>query len=125
MNAIKKLLKVADKIEKRLQKQAQTVSAQPSDVEDVLRKANLWELSNQVSPLLNVARVPDSASVKISIVVDKNLRVNFIVELNPPHASAVALARLLKNTYANKMHLALAAAKLNIADTLTLNWLTF
>lgn len=125
MNAVKELLKVAEKIENRFRKLAQDASAQAGDVEDVLRKANLWDLSNQVAPLLNSARIPESAAVKISIVVDKNLRVNFIVDLTPPHASAVGLARLLKNAYGEKMHQALAAAKLNVADTLTLNWMTF
>lgn len=125
MKNIEKLLKLADKIEKRLKKEAQMTSAQASDVEDALKAAGLWELSSNVSPMLNAAGVPESATVQINIVVDKTLRVSFVVSLNPPHASALILARLLKNAYAGKMGAALTAAKLSVADTLTVKWLTF
>jgi len=125
MNAVKELLKVAEKIENRFRKLAQMVSAQPSDIEAALRQANLWDLSNQVAPLLNSAGVPESAAVKINIVVDKNLQVHFVVDLTPTHASAVRLAGLLRNAYGSKMNQALAAAKLTVADTITLNWMTF
>lgn len=125
MNAVKNLLRVAAKIEQKLNKTAQVASAQAGDVEQVLRGAGLWDLSNNVAPLLNTAHVPETASVQINIVVDKALKVNFVVSLTPPHSSALALARLLKNSYGAKMQAALVGSKLNVADTLTLKWMSF
>lgn len=99
-------------------------TAQAGDIETALRAANLWDKASEVSPLLNAAGVSDDASVKISIVVDAKLDVKYHVETQPP-AAAIKLAALLKNKYSAAMKQALVAAKLTVADTITLGWLTF
>ena len=56
---IEKLIKIAGNQQKIIEKLAIQTSARPGDVETALKKANLWELATQVSPLLNQAGVPD------------------------------------------------------------------
>lgn len=125
MKSLEKMSGLADRFEQKLEKQAQVVGAQSADIQDALAAARLWDLSGAVAPMLNQAGVPDSASVSTSIVVDKLLNVNFLATTQPPHASAAKLAQLLKNTYSAKMKAALQAAKLSVADTITVKWLTF
>lgn len=125
---IEQLIKIADKQQKIIQKlvQAQQVSAQPSDVQASLEKANLWSLTNQVSPLLNSAGVPDDATVNISIMAGKGPTVNYGVALNPPNANVSnKLSNLLKQHYSAPMSNALKTHAVNIENPLTLNWLKF
>lgn len=123
-DALKELLRVAEKIEKRL-KLGQSASSQAADVQDALAKHRLWDLSNDVAALLNAAHVPDSAAVQINMVVDKNLMPHFAVSTNPQHPSALALARLLQQKYGTAMQAALKAEKLNVSESLNVKWLTF
>jgi hypothetical protein len=125
MKSLEKMSSLADRFEQKLLKQAQVVSAQSGTIQDALTAAKLWELSDQVVPMLNQAGVPENASVATSIVVDKLLNVNILVTTTPPHASAAKLAQLLKNSFSAKMKAALQAAKLSVADTITVGWLTF
>lgn len=125
MKSLEKMSNLADLFEQKLTKQAQVVGAQSADVQDALAAAKLWDLSAQVAPMLNQAGVPDTASVATSIIVDKLLNVNFLATTQPPHASAAKLAQLLKNAYSAKMKAALQAAKLSVADTITVKWLAF
>ena len=123
---IAKLLKIANNQQKIIQKLAQTTSAQAGDVENALKKANLWELAAQVSPLLNEAGVPDDASVAINIIVDKGPMVKYAVLLNPPNAGmANKLAVSLNRHYSAAMSKALKDANLNVDSTITVNWLKF
>lgn len=131
MNALNNLLAVAKKLEQKLFIKAQVSSAQAGDIENALKQAGLWELSNQVSPMLNTAGVPDNVKVQIDLMVDRNLNVKFMVSTVPPHGSALRLAALLQGrptdnaSLANKMRNALRAAKLSVADTLKVSWLNF
>lgn len=125
MKSLEKMASLADKLERTLEKYSQVVGAQSADIEDALKAANLWDLSGAVAPMLNQAGVPETASVATSIIVDKMLNVNFLVTTTPPHASAAKLSQLLKNTYALKMKAALQAAKLSVADTISVKWITF
>jgi hypothetical protein len=125
MRSLEKMVGLAERFEHKLEKYAQEVGAQAYDVEKVLVAANLWDLSAQVAPMLAQAGVPENVSVATFIVVDKVLNVTFLVTTNPPHASAAKLAQLLKNTYSAKMKAALQAAKLSVADTLTVKWINF
>lgn len=125
MKSLEKMAGLADRFETKLEKQAQVVGAQAADVQDALAAAKLWDLSAQVAPMLNQAGVSDSATVATSIVVDKVLNVNFLVTTAPPSAAAAKLAQLLKNAFSVKMKAALQTAKLSVADTITVNWLTF
>lgn len=125
MKSLEKMAALADKLERKMEKWAQIVGAQSADIEDVLKAANLWNLSPEVAQMLNQAGVPEAASVNTSIVVDKLLNVSFLATTTPPHASAAKLVQLLKNAYAAKMKAALQATKLSVADTVTVKWLTF
>jgi hypothetical protein len=105
---------------------AQVASAQAGDIENALKKHGLWDLANEVSPLLNAARVPESAAVKINMVVDKTLMPHFAVALDPPNStSQLALARLLQQKYGAKMQAALKAENLAVAENVNVGWLTF
>jgi hypothetical protein len=125
MKSLEKMVIVAGEMERKWIRTGQVVGAQAADIEAALAAARLWDLSAQVSPLLNQAGVPDSASVAVSIVADKMLNINFLVSTNPPHASAAKLAQILKNIYATKMKAALQAAKLSVTDIITVKWLSF
>lgn len=125
MKSLEKMATLADRLERNLEKYSQIVGAQSADIEDVLKAANLWDLSGVVAPMLNQAGVPETASVTTSIIVDKMLNVNFLVTTAPPHGSAAKLSQLLKNAYAVKMKAALQASKLSVADTITVKWITF
>lgn len=115
---------MADQFE-QLTSEAQMTSAQPGDIEQALKQAGLFELSDKVAPLLNTAKVPDTSSVQINMVVDKGMNVGFLVTLNPPSNAGNALAGLLKRQFSGAMKQALIKAKLNVADTVSLKWLTF
>lgn len=123
MSSSDKLNKLADRFARKLSL-AQTSSAQAGDIETALKAANLWEKAPEVAPLLNAAGVADDASVAVSIIVVKGLDVKYHVDTSPP-AAAIKLAALLKAKYGAAMKAALVAAKLNVADTVTVSWLHF
>ena len=125
MENFKKLLKLAEKLESKYVV-AQQATAQSGDVEKVLKAAGAWDLSNQVSPLLEAAKVPSDASVDIKINVNSKNQVSFTVLLNPtnPKASQTLSLLLMKN-FSKKMSDALRASGANIGDSVILNWLTF
>lgn len=102
-----------------------TTTAQAADVEDVLAKAGLWNVSDQVSGLLTTVQVPDDCKISLGLAVDKAYNISFIVVLNPAHNSSKALSAELKKKFGDAMKKALMAAKLNIADTITVKWLSF
>lgn len=123
MSSTDKLNKLADRFARKLAL-GQSQSAQPSDIEAALKAAGLWEKAPEVAPLLNAAGVADDATVAVSIIVDAHLDVKYHVDTNPP-AAALKLASLLKSKYGAAMKGALVAAKLTVADTMTLSWLHF
>lgn len=125
MNAFKELLRVCEKIEKRLKTGQVSMSSTALDIVAALKKHNLFDIANEVSPLLNVAKVPETAAVKIIMVVDKNLLPHIAVSTDPRDASALTLTRLLQAKYAAKMRAALQAEHIVIPDTMEVNWLTF
>lgn len=116
MKSLEKLSSLADKFEHKI---AQTQGAQAGDIEKALKDAGLWVASNDIAPMLNTARVPESVALNISVVVDKDLHVRFQVEATPPHASANVLKQLLERAYSGKMSQALRNAKISVTDTVT------
>jgi hypothetical protein len=125
-SSIEKIQKLARRFELILIKQsAQQTSAQAADVEDALRSANLFDISDKVSPLINAAKIPDDASVNLSMTFDRALNPSYIVQTNPPSPAANTLSGLLKKHFAGPMKQALIQKQLNIADTINLNWLKF
>lgn len=118
--------KVYDLAKKFQIKLAQTVSAQPDTIEEVLTGAGLWQLSDKVSPLLNTAHVPEDCKVHIAILIDHALNVSFRVDLDPQnHPASVALSRLLKMKFSAAMKQALIKAKVDVAGTMEVGWLNF
>jgi hypothetical protein len=121
------MLKVSvmlDVWEKMLSK-AQMPSAQSGDIEDVLKSSGLFDVAQQVSPLLDQAGVPGNASVEIGLTIDRGLNPSFPVITNPPSPTARALSGLLKQHFAGPIKKALTNAKLNVTDTVSLKWLKF
>jgi hypothetical protein len=118
-----KLITLADIFSKKAT--GATTTAQAADVEDALTKAGLWNISNQVAPMLTTAQVPNDCKVSLGLAVDKSYNISFIVVLNPSHDSSKVLSMELKKKFGDVMKKALMAAKLNIADTITVKWLTF
>jgi ribosomal protein L11 len=121
--SIDKLTKLADRFARKLSL-GQSNSAQAGDIEGALKAAGLWEKAPEVAPLLNAAGVADDATVAVSIIVDNKLDVKYHVDTSPP-AAAIKLAALLKAKFGAAMKGALVAAKLSVAETVTLNWLHF
>jgi hypothetical protein len=126
MNRIQLLKRIIKIAENQKLAGTPTTSAQPSDVEAALKNANLWELSKQVSPLLNQAGVPDDAAVAINIIADKGGLVKYIPTINPPNPNVSnKLGSLLMKQYSASMSKALQVSNLNIESPLTLNWLKY
>jgi len=125
MENFKKLLRLAKRFELKYIV-AQKVSAQAGDVEATLKSAGLWELSNQVSSLLDQARVPSDASVDIKINIKPGNEVSFTVLTNPANPKASqTLALLLSKSFSRKMSEVLAKSGLGVGESVVLNWLTF
>jgi len=125
MENFKKLLRLAKNLELKYII-AQKISAQPGDIEMALKAAGVWNLSNEVAPLLNAAKVSDTDSVEIIINVKPGPNVSFTALINPsnPKVSQTLSLLLLKN-FSKKMTDALRAANLDVTDVLTVKWLTF
>jgi hypothetical protein len=99
-----KITKLANKFSRKLALAQATNTAQAADVEDALKAASLFDISDKVSPLLDGAKVSGDAKVAISIVVDKQLTTHYVVALDPPApAASAALASSLKKAFGDKM----------------------
>lgn len=127
MENFKKLLSVAKKLElKYIVAQAPSFSAQPVEIETALKRAGLWELSNQISPLMDTAKVPSNASADIKLEVKPGPTVSFSALVDPTNPKAAqTLSMLLFKNFSNKMSNALKSAGVNVTDTIIVNWLKF
>lgn len=125
MKFTKQVFAIADKFEQIITKAQIHASTQSGDVEAALKIAGLFDVSSQVAPFLDQAKVPENASVDISIVVDKHLNPNYSVTLTPASSAAHMLANIIKQHYAVPMKKAFINARLNVADTLSVKWLHF
>jgi len=104
---------------------ATATSAQSGDIQDALERANVWKKEKDVATMLQTAKVPENVKVYASIAVDKKLAVRISVATKPGHPSGAALAKLLNQKYASAMKAAISKAKLEVADTLELDWMQF
>ena len=100
-------------------------SAQSGDIQDALERANVWKKEKEVATMLETAKVPETVKVYAEIAVDKKLAVKISVTTKPNHASGAALAKLMNQKYASPMKAAIQKAKLEVADTLELDWMKF
>lgn len=128
MSYTRKVISLGKKIEQKLVITAQTMSAQPDEVEKVLANAGLFGPNfdnTQVAPLLNAAGVPETAKVQTILHIDSNLNVTVIVHMDPLHASQNVLGRLLKAKFGGAVSKALKDAHLTITGTLDVKWSTF
>ncbi len=125
MENFKKLLRFAKMLELKYII-AQKVSAQAGDIEQALKGEGVWDLANQVSPLVDAAKVPSDASVQIELTVSPGPVVNFVALINPsnPKVAQTLLALLIKN-FSNKMTAALKKSGLNVDSEVRVKWLTF
>jgi len=121
MKSFEKLAELADRFERKISRGQQ--SAQSADIEDALSKAGVKPDANAIAPLLNTAKVPDSVSFEIFVVVDKALNVSFRIDPTVPVTTQTpyppslnTLKGLLSRTYSGKMKQALQAAKINVTD---------
>jgi hypothetical protein len=103
----------------------ENMSAQSGDIQDALERAGLWNKEKEVALMLNTANVPENVKIYAALAVDKKLAVKISVTAKPSHASGAALAKLLNAKYATPMKNALQKAKLGVAETLELDWLSF
>lgn len=124
MNSVKRLNELADKFAMKISR-AQTTGAQSGDIETALKSAGQWISSDQIAPLLGAAKVPDTASLNISIMVDNKLHVKFLVSANPDGAYSKALASLLEQKFSPNMSMALKKANIQVANTITAGLATF
>lgn len=117
------LLAKASQFEKTAQAQ---MPAAPEDVENAFKRAGVWDLSNQIAPLLGRLQIGDATSVNLGMNVIPTKDVQVVATLNPPDpAKAKALAGTLQKMYGGKMSAALQASKLNIIDPIAIKWITF
>ena len=119
------LLNAATKFELEVMAQGAVSTAQPADIEKVLREAGAFPMPDVLSPYLNAAKVPENVSLDIGIVVDSMLNVKFNIKTSPNNSSGVNLAKLLNSKFASSMSQAIKAAKLSVADTVQLSIATF
>lgn len=127
------LVRLASEFEKMAQQAATAappaapqVSAQPSEIQAALQKAGLWEMSAQVSPLLDRANIQDTEGTVVQLVVGAGDTVTFNVTVTPNNPNAAGrLKALLNQAYAGKISQALKAAGIKAETPVTVNWLRF
>lgn len=127
MKKIDKIVALANKFE-QLAAQAQLSSAQAGDVQRALENAKLFnasDIGSKVAELLPKAKIPETSTVQIDILVDKNLNPNYSVTLNPPSSASAVLGHLVKTQFAGPMKKALTDANLKVSDTIATKWLHF
>jgi hypothetical protein len=118
------LRKLSIKFEKQAQQLA--TSAQPGDIQTVLERANLWNTSKTVAPLLDAAGVPDASAAHIAILVSPGPKVSFNAVLDPANPNASKkLNALLAQKFAMPIANAIKVAKMSPESTLVINWLKF
>lgn len=128
MSALKTLIKLGKQIEAKLIIHSQTMSAQPDEIERVLKAAGLFgsDFDNaQVAPLLNSAGVPETVKLTTALRIDPALNVTVVVKSDPVHASINTLKRLLQAKFGAAVTKALKDAHLTIAGPMDVKWSTF
>lgn len=126
MKSLQKLAHLADRFELKMSlAQAPSFSAQSGEIEKVLRDANAFPSPEAISPLLNTAKVPESASVTIRALIDPTLSVKFSAVTMPNDISSGSLSKLLDSQFASNMAQALKKANIKVADTVTIPIATF
>jgi hypothetical protein len=126
MNSLKKMPNLAGRFERKLSlAQLSNIprlpaTAQPSELEVVLRTAGLRLEAEDISPYLDQANIPASAHFNIRLKVNPNQSVTF--DVTPPHP---ALTGVLNRAYATKMQNALKAANVGPAQPMFINIATF
>ena len=128
MVTTKELLALATQYEKLAQEgimRGPRISAQRGDVQSTLERAGLWDLQPEVAQLIETSKIPESASIAITILVDKALNVNFTVVTNPHNAGSLRLVQLLKEKYAQPMRNAIGMSGLGVESVIEVPWLRY
>ena len=124
MKSVDHLVKIAERFVRKVSL-AQTMKAQPGDIETALNNARVKPSPQDIAPLLNVAKVPEDVSLDIKISVDPKLNVKFLVAANPTHNAVATLTSLLDRKYSLLMTQALHKAKLQLVEPMNVNIATF
>lgn len=125
MRYFKKITELADRFEIKLSLAQAKTSAQPAEIEKILRDAGAFPMPDSMSPLLDTAKVPASVKLKIGIIVGANLNIKFKVVTNPNDASGAALSKLLDSKFSGGMTQVLKKAKVEVAETVDVDIATF
>lgn len=99
MSSVDKLFKLADRLARKI---SLGQSAQPGDIQSNLQEARLWDLTNDLFPLLDQADIPAGVPVHLDIVVDSNFNVTYPVKTKDA-AKGQKLSVLVKSKYGQAM----------------------
>ncbi len=123
MRSVRELNKLANKFEEKLNKIAQTTSAQSGDFQGALERAKLWDynsISNTLNPFLD--KIGYQSKFDTDIIVDKNGGVKIVVKGNDPKNPQVQ--SFLQQNIAPKMSSIFKNNKLAVTDTIVVPWLS-
>ena len=111
----------------QFEKSAQAkMPAAPEDVENAFKTYGVWELSNEIAPILNKLKIADSVSINLGVNVLSSNAVKVTAVLSPADpAKARDLQNILQKMYGLKFVTAIQKAKLNIIDPIDVSWLKF
>lgn len=119
MKSVKEILILSTMFEKKAQA-SQTTAA---DIQNILKHANLWNIPQQVSPLLRLVGAPNRTKAAISIVVSPGGDVSFQVNLSPDYPTvAHKFANILKQKFGNLMSKTLSGNDVN--QVIVVPWLS-
>lgn len=119
MKSLDKITKLANKFVRKIAL-ASTQSAQSGEIDTALKSAGVRPTAEDLSPLLDTAKVPEDMHLSIGINVDSGLNVKFVT--NPRH---VGLEALLNKTYSNRMAAALKSAGIGVTGVVYTGLATF
>lgn len=128
MNSIDKLFKLADRFAHKI---SLAQSGQAGDAMRILKEAGLWDIVDQVNPILDELNIPPEKSIALNIVIDSGFNISY-----PSQPPMPALSAKLKAKFGALMATALKNGKIldsstppkeigpfRVSGTLTVNWL--
>lgn len=122
--SVDKLIKLADRFARKLSL-AQTTSAQAGEIQTALENAHVWGVPDDLFPLADQAGLPQGPC-EFSFMVDKGLNSTFHTACpGATPASQIKMNALLRAKYSPLFKAAIQAAKLSVADTVTVKWHKF
>jgi len=121
MKSVERLEKVADRFARKMSLAQATTTMQPVEIKNLLTKMNVFPLPNDIAPLLNTAKCPETVNILVDFIIDAKLNVTFKITATPQNNCAAIYQRILQSKYAAKISQALKTAKVAITDTMLVN----